>query len=174
VNAGASMGRFLMAPPAGALLVGVGWSDAMRVLALWVLLALSAAFALRGHGQQAVPPGQAVVGTREAVRTASRDRSCRLPAADFLSAAFMARSSPPIWLALLPAAHYQLFDATGSCDTVWIIDIVRACGAALIDLPTRESVVARTAAARTARGRPHNARGTPSTAFAAKPNRSQP
>ncbi|MCY7308346.1 MAG: MFS transporter, partial [Rhodoferax sp.] len=73
VNAGGSFGQFAMAPVAGALLVGVGWANAMQVLALLVLLALPAAWLLRGTSGQAAPPGQNRVGTREAIRTALAD-----------------------------------------------------------------------------------------------------
>jgi MFS family permease len=44
VNAGGSFGQFVMAPIAGALLVSVGWGNAMQVMAGIVLLALPAAF----------------------------------------------------------------------------------------------------------------------------------
>jgi predicted MFS family arabinose efflux permease len=36
----------------------------------------------------------------------------------------------------------QVFQATGSYDTVWIIDILLAVGAALVHLPIREAPVA--------------------------------
>ena len=49
VNAGGSFGQFLMAPIAGALLVALGWANAMQVLGLVVLLALPAAFVLKGN-----------------------------------------------------------------------------------------------------------------------------
>ncbi len=51
VNAGGSFGQFLMAPIAGALLVSLGWANAMQTLALFVLLALPAAFVFRGNPQ---------------------------------------------------------------------------------------------------------------------------
>ena len=44
VNAGASIGQFIMAPIAAALIIGVGWGNAMQVLAMFVLLALPAAY----------------------------------------------------------------------------------------------------------------------------------
>src|SRR3954469_11307210 len=44
VNAGGSFGQFVMAPIAGALIIGYGWAHAMQVLGLIVLLALPAAF----------------------------------------------------------------------------------------------------------------------------------
>ena len=39
-----------------------------------------------------------------------------------------------------------MFQATGSYDWVWYIDIVLAVGAALVNLPIREARVARAAA----------------------------
>ena len=45
----------------------------MQVLGLIVLLALPAAYVLRGNALQAAPAGARPVGTREAVRTALRD-----------------------------------------------------------------------------------------------------
>ena len=72
VNAGGSFGQFLMAPIAGALLLGMGWANAMQVLALVVLLALPAAWLLRGNAQQSAPPGQKTQSTGDAVRSALR------------------------------------------------------------------------------------------------------
>jgi len=43
VNAGGSVGQFVMAPVAGALVLGLGWVSAMQALAWLVLLALPAA-----------------------------------------------------------------------------------------------------------------------------------
>ena len=51
VNAGGSFGQFMMAPIAGALLVGIGWFSAMQVLAMFVLLAIPAALVFRGNFQ---------------------------------------------------------------------------------------------------------------------------
>lgn len=48
VNAGGSIGQFLMAPLAGWLLATVGWSAALPVMGAMVLLALPAAWVLRG------------------------------------------------------------------------------------------------------------------------------
>lgn len=133
VNAGGSMGQFLMAPLAGALLVGVGWANAMQVLALCVLLALPAAFLLRGHGGQAAAPGQAAVGTREAVRTALRDPSYRLLAAGFFvcgfHVAFLATHLPgvvaacglPVAFGAWSLAMLGLFNVVGSVAIGWAI-----------------------------------------------------
>ena len=56
VNAGSSVGQFIMAPIAAALIIGVGWGSAMQVLAMFVLLALPAAYLLRGQPQAASAP----------------------------------------------------------------------------------------------------------------------
>ncbi|RYF42772.1 MAG: MFS transporter, partial [Comamonadaceae bacterium] len=88
VNAGGSFGQFVMAPIAAALLVGVGWANAMQVMGLLVLLCLPAAFLLKGNSLQSAPAGQKVVGTREAIRTALRNRSYLLLGAGFFVCGF--------------------------------------------------------------------------------------
>ena len=54
VNAGGSFGQFLLAPIAGALMLGVGWANAMQVLAVVVLLALPAAIIFRAGAKPAL------------------------------------------------------------------------------------------------------------------------
>jgi MFS family permease len=76
VNAGGSFGQFLMAPIAGALMVSVGWASAMQVLACIVLLALPAAFFLKGNPVQAgaassAPPLATGAAIRQALHTPS-------------------------------------------------------------------------------------------------------
>ncbi|MCP5280751.1 MAG: MFS transporter [Rhodoferax sp.] len=88
VNAGGSLGQFLMAPLAGALLVGMGWANAMQVLGLCVLLALPAAFLLKGHGGPIVSAGAPVQGTGAAVRAALREPGYGLLAAGFFVCGF--------------------------------------------------------------------------------------
>jgi MFS family permease len=59
VNAGGSFGQFVMAPIAAALMVGVGWANAMQVMGLLVLLCLPAAFpAARAIRCRPRPPGR--------------------------------------------------------------------------------------------------------------------
>ena len=55
VNAGGSLGQFVIAPIAGALILGLGWVGAMQTLGLLVLLALPAAWVLRGAPQLSEP-----------------------------------------------------------------------------------------------------------------------
>jgi len=88
VNAGGSFGQFVMAPVAGALIVGLGWFSALQVMGLLVLLCLPAAYVLRGNSRQTVAPGQKAVGTGEAIRTALRDRSYLLLAIGFFTCGF--------------------------------------------------------------------------------------
>ena len=56
VNAGGSFGQFLMAPIAGALMVSIGWANAIQVLSMFVLLALPAVLIFRGGGKAAQGP----------------------------------------------------------------------------------------------------------------------
>ena len=99
VNAGGSFGQFVMAPIAGALLVALGWVPAMQVMGLLVLLALPAAWVLKGNslevagaaGVAGAAAGAAApksVGTREAIRTALANPSYLLLAAGFFVCGF--------------------------------------------------------------------------------------
>ncbi len=88
VNAGGSFGQFVMAPVAGALIVGLGWFSALQVMGLLVLLCLPAAFVLKGNSSQVTAPGQKVAGTGEAIRTALHDRSYLLLATGFFTCGF--------------------------------------------------------------------------------------
>ena len=89
VNAGGSFGQFVMAPIAGALILGLGWVAAMQIMGLLVLLCLPAAFILRGNSAGIAPaPGQKKQTTGEAVRGALADRSFRLLAAGFFVCGF--------------------------------------------------------------------------------------
>jgi len=88
VNAGGSIGQFLMAPIAGALIAGMGWVSAMQVMGLLVLLALPAVIALRGNSLQSAPAGQKTVGTRAAVSAALRNPSFLYLSAGFFVCGF--------------------------------------------------------------------------------------
>ncbi len=133
VNAGGSFGQFVMAPVAGALMVGLGWVQAMQVMGLLVLLCLPAAFILKGQGAQATAPGLKKIGTREAVRTALRDRSFQLLAAGFFvcgfHVAFLGTHLPGIvaWCGLPLAfgawalAVLGLFNIIGSVGMGWAV-----------------------------------------------------
>lgn len=88
VNAGGSFGQFIMAPIAGALMVSVGWGNAMQVMAVLVLLALPAAFVLKGNNMEAAAPGTKELNTGEAIRLAVRTPSFLLLAAGFFVCGF--------------------------------------------------------------------------------------
>ena len=78
VNAGGSFGQFLLAPVAAALMTALGWIDAMQLMALLVLIALPAAWVLKGGsaaaastaaGSKPAAPRPAKVVLREAFAT---------------------------------------------------------------------------------------------------------
>jgi predicted MFS family arabinose efflux permease len=133
VNAGGSFGQFAMAPIAAVLIVGIGWASAMQVMALLVLLALPAAWLLRGNSLQSAPAGQKVVGTREAIGTALRNPSYLLLAAGFFvcgfHVAFLATHLPGVVAACgLPTewagwaiAMLGLFNIVGSVAMGWAV-----------------------------------------------------
>ncbi|WP_298924206.1 MFS transporter [uncultured Ramlibacter sp.] len=133
VNAGGSFGQFIMAPIAAALMVGIGWASAMQVMGLLVLLALPAAFLLKGNSLQSAPAGQKVVGTREAIRTALRNPSYLMLGAGFFvcgfHVAFLATHLPgviascglPTQWAGWSLAMIGLFNIIGSVAMGWAV-----------------------------------------------------
>jgi MFS family permease len=93
VNAGGSFGQFLMAPIAGALMLGIGWASAMQVLGLIVLLALPAAFLLKGNVQLSASPTSAAaaqqpLSTKDAIMQALHDPSYLMLATGFFVCGF--------------------------------------------------------------------------------------
>jgi MFS family permease len=91
VNAGGSMGQFLLAPLAGVLLVTWGWASAMQMMAFFVVLALPAAWLLRGNSRAAAPTGVVAVkplSAREAIAQAFRTPSYLLLASGFFVCGF--------------------------------------------------------------------------------------
>ena len=92
VNAGGSFGQFLLAPIAAALMAGLGWVSAMQVLALLVLLALPAAWVLKGGPAAATSGASAKPAaprpTREVLREAFTHRSFLLLFAGFFVCGF--------------------------------------------------------------------------------------
>lgn len=133
VNAGGSFGQFLMAPIAGALMIGLGWASAMQVLGLFVLLALPAAFLLMGNSLHAAPVGQKTVGLREAIRVALRNPSYLLLSAGFFvcgfHVAFLATHLPgviascglPVQFGAWSLAMLGLFNIVGSVAMGWAV-----------------------------------------------------
>ena len=88
INAGGSFGQFLMAPLAGALMLGVGWSAALQVMGVIVLLALPAAFLLKGNPAHALAATPHAMGTGAAIRRALRTPSYLMLAAGFFVCGF--------------------------------------------------------------------------------------
>jgi len=97
VNAGGSFGQFIMAPVAAGLTAALGWMTSMQVLGLIVLLALPAAWVLRGNSSAAATsapagvaggPAPAREGTRAAITRALADPSYRLLACGFFVCGF--------------------------------------------------------------------------------------
>ena len=93
VNAGGSFGQFLLAPIAGALMSGVGWANAMQMLAVVVLMALPAAIIFRAGAKPALADdaGQAVQkppNALPAISLALKNPSFLLLGAGFLVCGF--------------------------------------------------------------------------------------
>jgi predicted MFS family arabinose efflux permease len=134
VNAGGSFGQFLMAPIAAVLMAGAGWSVAMQVMGLLVLLALPAAYVLRGHAGHGAAPGAAKkLSTSEAIAQALRTPSYLLLATGFFvcgfHVAFLATHLPGVVaLCGLPTewgawslALLGLFNIVGSVAMGWAV-----------------------------------------------------
>lgn len=133
VNAGGSFGQFLMAPIAGALMVGLGWANAMQVMGVIVLLALPAAFLLRGSPAQPAAVGHQPQRTRDAIRHALRNPSYLMLAAGFFvcgfHVAFLATHLPgviaacglPVQFGAWSLAMLGLFNIVGSIAMGWAV-----------------------------------------------------
>ena len=137
VNAGGSAGQFVMAPVAGALLVGLGWASAMQVMGLLVLLALPAAVILRGAPAAAAAPmrgaaaAAAPMSTGQAVKAALRHPSFLLLAGGFFVCGFhvaflgthlpgvVAACGLPLQYAGWSLAMLGLFNIVGSLAIGW-------------------------------------------------------
>jgi predicted MFS family arabinose efflux permease len=136
INAGGSIGQFLLAPLAGAMMVAFGWRDAMQILGFIVLLALPAAFLLRGSpastGQTAQAAAQPLP-TGKAIRTAFRTPSYLLLSAGFFvcgfHVAFLATHLPgviascglPLQYGAWALAVLGLFNIIGSLSMGWAV-----------------------------------------------------
>jgi predicted MFS family arabinose efflux permease len=122
----------VMAPVAAALMTGIGWSAAMQVLGVVVLLCLPAAFVLKGQ-PAASGAAHAPVATGAAIRAALAHPSYLLLAAGFFvcgfHVAFLATHLPGvIALCGLPAqwagwslAMIGLFNIAGSVAMGWAV-----------------------------------------------------
>jgi predicted MFS family arabinose efflux permease len=102
VNAGGSFGQFIFAPLAQAVTSAAGWVAALQTLGLLTLLALPAAWVLRGSAGPAPASGAQPKkqSTGEAVRAALADPSFRLLALGFsvcgFHVAFLATHLPGV------------------------------------------------------------------------------
>jgi MFS family permease len=133
VNAGSSLGQFLMAPLAGLLMANWGWASALQVMGLLVLLALPAAWVLRGHAAEGAPPSHAAVGTGQAMRTALSDTSYQLVCGGFFvcgfHVAFLATHLPGViatcglspQLSAWALSTIGLFNIAGSIAMGWAV-----------------------------------------------------
>jgi predicted MFS family arabinose efflux permease len=134
VNAGGSFGQFVFAPIAQGISSAAGWAVAVQSLAAFTLLALPAAWVLRGNAKElaAAQPGGAQ-STGQVLRQALADRSYRLLAAGFFvcgfHVAFLATHLPGVVAScgLPPAvggwslAILGLFNIVGSLAIGWAI-----------------------------------------------------
>jgi predicted MFS family arabinose efflux permease len=133
VNAGGSLGQFAIAPIAGGLLVAVGWMNALQLLALIVLIALPAAWILRGNTQQGTPSSEPRLSVRAAVAQAWQLPSYRYLAAGFFvcgfHVAFRATHLPgvvaacglPVQYGAWSLAVLGLFNIAGSIAMGWAV-----------------------------------------------------
>jgi predicted MFS family arabinose efflux permease len=135
VNAGGSFGQFLFAPIAQGVSAAAGWVAAVQTLAAASLLALPAAWVLKGNAAPAATGAANVEpeSTREAVRRALADPSFRLLATGFFvcgfHVAFIATHLPGVVAScqLPPAvgawalAVIGLFNIAGSFGIGWAI-----------------------------------------------------
>ena len=136
VNAGGSFGQFVFAPIAQGLTVAAGWAVALQSLAAITLLALPAAWVLRGHSNAPATTGAAAVkkeSAREAITRALADPSYRLLCAGFFvcgfHVAFLATHLPGVVAACgLPPevgawslAVIGLFNIVGSVAMGWAV-----------------------------------------------------
>ncbi len=135
VNAGGSFGQFVFAPIAQGLTAAAGWVAALQSLAVLTLLALPAAWVLRGRSVASAGASAAAprLGTRAAIAQAMADPSYRLLCAGFFvcgfHVAFIATHLPGVVAACqLPPevgawslAVIGLFNILGSLTMGWAI-----------------------------------------------------
>lgn len=134
VNAGGSFGQFVFAPIAQGITAAAGWVAGLQTLAALTLLALPAAWVLRGRGgATTAAAGVKAETTGEAVRRALADRSYRLLAAGFFvcgfHVAFLATHLPgvvascqlPPEVGAWSLAMIGLFNIVGSFGIGWAI-----------------------------------------------------
>ena len=141
VNAGGSFGQFVFAPLAGAVTAAAGWVVALQSLALLTLLALPAAWVLRGRpgrangavGATVAPTSTPAQTTGQAVRTAIADRNFRLLSVGFFVCGFhvafigthlpgvVASCQLPLAVGAWALALIGLFNILGSLGIGWAV-----------------------------------------------------
>lgn len=89
VNAGGSFGQFAMAPIAIGLTAAVGWASAMQWLGVLVLLALPAAFVLKGNSKALAAQAAAVSGVKALTARQAIAQALATPSYLYLSAGFL-------------------------------------------------------------------------------------
>jgi len=134
VNAGGSFGQFVFAPIAQGITAAAGWAAALQSLAAISLLALPAAWVLRGSANSVAPgAGMKKEGTRAAIRRAFATPSYHMLCAGFFvcgfHVAFIATHLPGVVAACqLPPdigawslAVIGLFNIVGSFAMGWAV-----------------------------------------------------
>ena len=134
VNAGGSFGQFVMAPIAGAITASAGWITSLQTLAMLVLLALPAAWLLKGNSAAPTSGASAKpVSTGQAIKTALNDANFLCLAAGFFvcgfHVAFLATHLPgvvascqlPLQVGAWSLAILGLFNIFGSVAMGWSV-----------------------------------------------------
>ena len=138
VNAGGSFGQFAMAPIAVGLTAAVGWAGAMQWLGVLVLLALPAAWVLKGNSNAMAAASAAASGTKPLSARQAIGQALATPRYRYLSlgflvggfhVAFLATHLPGVVAACgLPAevggwalAMIGLFNIVGSLAMGWAV-----------------------------------------------------
>ncbi|MBV8250167.1 MAG: MFS transporter [Comamonas sp.] len=138
VNAGGSTGQFLITPLAGALMLGLGWGNALQVLGGLVLLALPAIFVLKGK-PEVIAKGSSTMGatenqgSRAVIAQALANRSYLLLCVGFFvcgfHVAFLGTHLPgviescglPVQFGAWSLAMLGLFNIVGSLSMGWAV-----------------------------------------------------
>ncbi len=134
VNAGGSFGQFVMAPIAGALSAGIGWSGAVQIMGVLVLIALPAALILRSPAKSSTTAATTTpISAKQAIGEAIAHPGFRLLAMGFFVCGFhvalLATHLPGVIVACgLPAEYggwslsmLGLFNIVGSILMGWAV-----------------------------------------------------
>jgi MFS family permease len=137
VNAGGSFGQFLMAPIAGSLIAAFGWANALQIMGILTLIALPAAFILRGSPAPSLANPSMTTApalpTFAAIRIAFKTPSYLMLCAGFFvcgfHVAFLATHLPgvvascglPLEFSAWSLAMIGLFNIVGSLAMGWAV-----------------------------------------------------